>query len=1009
MIIFPRNVVRSTVSRWKLPYSTTLFGACSNIGYIAFRCESSKDLIPLVLLILFIAIASVLPKCYRKRCKETVPTKLHDQRTLSSTTQRTSCVPDVVDQPQHQQHLYLNQLRRKRDFLARAGDDYGYRNSPAGFIDDWRDFEFPLLISPIRLDSKVPFTEPGPAVSKNTKCGPNPSPDDNTCEQQVYADYAGAALPTRSQWKATTNETDSPLLLANPHSTGPSAGHTSLLIEQAKKRILEFFSATPGQFGGPLSSRALPDTTGISRKENQQYPQRQETFHPGYEIVFTSNATDALRIVAERFPWKTAKSTSCQCQCQQASTLVYPQDSHTSVVGMRGPVLQKGGRLICRPATDLLLDMDKPQGVRTWSSLPSEGLRESHPCNCCKNEVTNHLLVLAAECNFSGDRKNVKRAFRRVRESSNAIETSDRWFTMLDMAKAASSAPINLRSLDPDFACVSFYKLFGMPTGLGCLLVKRGAAVELLKENQNIYFGGGSVDVLLPSTDYVVHRSGPTSLASLTNGTVHFRGIASLVHGFDALAHVGGMHSIEGHTVTLAREFASRISAMQHANCRPLVEIHSSWAKAGKALRHGPTVTFNVLRSDGAYVGFNEVSKLAALNRPPIQMRTGCFCNPGACQLALGLSDNDVRHNYEASGHVCGDQMDVINGRPTGAIRVSFGKDSIWEDADAIVTFLERIFVSVQSLDNKSNVGWDASPRRVMLSEMYIFPIKSCAAFRVKRWKFDAISTKPDFDREFALVDSSGTAMRLQSYPKMAYIQPHIDVSRRVMTVHAPGQSPLELHLDTDSSNTIEIDSVVKICGNRCGARVWGDCSVSEWFSSFLGVQCWLARHSVYGNQQVSSKYAVPSTAARRQSVAFANEQPILLISEHAVDTLNESLRAQHQKQVSSRHFRPNMVVRLVGQQFQNDALHAEDAWSTIQNNSKEIVFDVVGPCARCSMVDVDPSSGMKGNTLRALAEYRRQNGQIIFGIFLKGRTARSESEKRADMWLEEGDFFLSE
>jgi molybdenum cofactor sulfurtransferase len=60
-------------------------------------------------------------------------------------------------------------------------------------------------------------------------------------------------------------------------------------------------------------------------------------------------------------------------------------------------------------------------------------------------------------------------------------------------------------------------------------------------------------------------------------------------------------------------------------------------------------------------------------------------------------------------------------------------------------------------------------------------------------------------------------------------------------------------------------------------------------------------------------------------------------------------------------------------------------------------------------MVDVDPSSGMKGNTLRALAEYRRRNGQIIFGIFLKGRTARSESEKRADMWLEEGDFFLCE
>ncbi|CAN0474410.1 unnamed protein product, partial [Hapterophycus canaliculatus] len=30
-----------------------------------------------------------------------------------------------------------------------------------------------------------------------------------------------------------------------------------------------------------------------------------------------------------------------------------------------------------------------------------------------------------------------------------------------------------------------------------------------------------------------------------------------------------------------------------------------------------------------------------------IQLRTGCFCNPGACQAALGLTDEDVREHLE--------------------------------------------------------------------------------------------------------------------------------------------------------------------------------------------------------------------------------------------------------------------------------------------------------------------------------------------------------------------------
>ena len=65
-----------------------------------------------------------------------------------------------------------------------------------------------------------------------------------------------------------------------------------------------------------------------------------------------------------------------------------------------------------------------------------------------------------------------------------------------------------------------------------------------------------------------------------------------------------------------------------------------------------------------------EFRKVAQLNN--LVVRVGCFCNLGACQNALKFTDDDVLSSHEA-GHVCGDDMDTLNGKPIGSIRVSFG------------------------------------------------------------------------------------------------------------------------------------------------------------------------------------------------------------------------------------------------------------------------------------------------------------------------------------------------
>ena len=244
--------------------------------------------------------------------------------------------------------------------------------------------------------------------------------------------------------------------------------------------------------------------------------------------------------------------------------------------------------------------------------------------------------------------------------------------------------------------------------------------------------------------------------------------------------------------------------------------------------------------------------------------------------------------------------------------------------------------------------------------------------------------------------------MRLSVYPKMAFISPHVDLKTDTLTVSAPGRESLKIDLG-NARHESSATSVVKVCGNKCGASLWGDFRVSEWFSEYLGVQCWLARHSG-GAYQLPSNAGVP----RSPFIAFANEQPLLLISEHAVDALNTVLTQQNQRTVSTRHFRPNMVVRVMGQSTNvNNQQHTEDGWKSVLVSEKNLDLAVVGQCARCSMVDVDPSSGMKGKTLRALAHYRRANGQIVFGIFLRANDGGEDAERslRDEMsWFEEGD-----
>lgn len=195
-------------------------------------------------------------------------------------------------------------------------------------------------------------------------------------------------------------------------------------------------------------------------------------------MIFTSGCTAALKLVAESFPWRPPTES------EAGSRFCYLTDSHTSVVGIRGPACGRGA--VALPVA--------PQEVESRARTESQGA-------ACQ---TPHLFSYPAQSNFSG-RKYPLGLVRGIqaRRLYPACDHRGRWFVLLDAASHVSCSPLDLQECPADFIPISFYKMFGFPTGLGALLVRNDAAGVLKKT----YFGGGTAAAYLSGEDYYVQAA----------------------------------------------------------------------------------------------------------------------------------------------------------------------------------------------------------------------------------------------------------------------------------------------------------------------------------------------------------------------------------------------------------------------------------------------------------------------------------------------------------------------
>ncbi|XP_043480906.1 molybdenum cofactor sulfurase [Leptopilina heterotoma] len=792
-------------------------------------------------------------------------------------------------------------------------------------------------------------------------------------KDECYLDHAGSTLYSNTQIKNITENLLSSNY-ANPHSIGVTSNFTHDSIEQIRFRILEHFNVSSDE----------------------------------YSVIFTSGATASLKLVAETFEFKIKNETQKEEDEEEKSKngyFIYLHDNHTSVLGMRDLISKnRGAHVVCLP-----------------HHLAFETFRESTIIEReISNPKSNSLFVYSAQCNFSG----FKYPLEWIEKAQNALNNftsskKNKWFTFLDASAYVGTNNLDLSRYKADFVCLSFYKMFGYPTGLGALIVKKSSANVLRK----IYYGGGTVNVALSSTRFHVKRENLHE--RFEDGTLPFLSIIALDSGFKVFSQIP-LNDISRHVFSLARHLHHSLLTLHHNNGNPVAKIYSD-TDYEDYTQQGGIVTFNILRSNGEYVGYMEVLNMAALYK--IQLRTGCFCNPGACQRHLNLSNQTIIENYDA-GYTCGGSKDLINGKPTGCVRISFGYMSSLKDVQKLLTMIRKCFLSkpeilkipiwwkerrerlyrrkiqindnvhiMKSIGNCDNNDDDIRrsvredeminsggnvetefvrkiSRRinyvnnVRLKRLFIYPIKSCAAFEISdSWILNSRGLQ--YDREWMIVTTTGVCLTQKQEVNLCLIRPEINIERNEMELSFPGMPSIVISLVEQFQENIN----GTICrGKVCGHKIEGiDCGsdVSEWLSLSLGrPNLRLIRQT----KKIINK--------EEKDLSFVSKAQYLLINEASIFWLHDKLPEDSEcsKETMLHRFRGNIVVS-------GCSAFQEINWKDIRIGNCD--FNVDGMCNRCQMVCIDQTTGEKTvEPLRTLAE--EFNGKLKFGIYLSRKNNES-------------------
>jgi selenocysteine lyase/cysteine desulfurase len=394
-------------------------------------------------------------------------------------------------------------------------------------------------------------------------------------------------------------------------------------------------------FGNPHSSNPTSQAATQLVEHAREYVLKFLNADPDeYLAIFTPNASGALKLVGESYPFAKGR-------------YLLTFDNHNSVNGIREFAHARGAEVTYIPIALPDMRVDASQLDRELARPSRDG---------------HSLFAYPAQSNFSS----VKHPLEWIEKAHQ-----DSWDVLLDAAAFVPTNKLDLSAVKPDFVPISFYKMFGYPTGLGALIARREALAKLHRP----WFAGGTITVASVQGDKYYMAEGASAFE---DGTIDYLNIPAVEIGLKHIESIG-YDVIHERVCSLAGWLLDNLTSMKHANGTPLVRVYGPTTTQSR----GGAVTVNFYDKEDQAIDHRFIEEKA--NEANISLRTGCFCNPGAGEVALGISRVDLDVCFTSPGHE--DRLSVddfrlcIDGRSSGAVRVSVGMVTNFNDVQAFLAF----------------------------------------------------------------------------------------------------------------------------------------------------------------------------------------------------------------------------------------------------------------------------------------------------------------------------------
>ncbi|EAU91235.1 methyltransferase type 11 [Coprinopsis cinerea okayama7 len=367
---------------------------------------------------------------------------------------------------------------------------------------------------------------------------------------------------------------------------------------------------------------------------------------PEYTVIFTANTTASLKLIGESYPFL------------GGSSYVLAMDSHNSVNGIREFATYRGARCAYIPSLST-------GGFDI--AVAKNTLLRHRPRN---RELTPSLFALTAQSNVTNTKMPLS-----IAEYAKSLG----YHVILDAAALVPTTSFSLAEHPVDAMAVSFYKMFGFPTGVGALIVKRSFLAELKRP----WFSGGTVNIVqVPGNLVTLSKE---EHEQFEDGTINYLTLPAIVDGLRFLTAY--MPFLPLRLSCLLHYLISSLTRLRHdVNGAPLVQIYSKIPSRrvmtiGERAETGFMVSFLFFDPAGVMIPNSFIEYTAS--KQNISLRTGCVCNPGGTSSILGAID-DMSQLYPG---VTLQEFERRVGRELGIVRVSLGLASDFKDIQRVIRF----------------------------------------------------------------------------------------------------------------------------------------------------------------------------------------------------------------------------------------------------------------------------------------------------------------------------------